>query len=178
MGRSSAGQASLPPEVQVQRQKKGKRPPADFNKMSHYEIMEHIEGAALRQRLSKSRQRDRKPGSLPGEDEYMSIMPSNTAATEQTRLAMHCRSTSAFMQQAELAAEAFAKQDAGGCSINAGEHADSSMGGNTTNTQDRMERRLKGSQPALKDAVSHRSQQRDPRHDGARRSSPENVAYQ
>ena len=34
----------------------GKKQPKDFNKMSHYEIMEHIEGAALRQRLNQSKQ--------------------------------------------------------------------------------------------------------------------------
>ena len=35
-----------------------KKQPKDFNKMSHYEIMQHIEGAALRQRLNQSKQRN------------------------------------------------------------------------------------------------------------------------
>ena len=59
-----------------------------------------------------------------------------------------------FMQQAEMAAEAFAKQQMSGLSLNAADHVESSAGGNTVNTQDRMERRLRGSQGGLRDDVN------------------------
>lgn len=52
------------------------------------------------------------------------------------------------------------------------------MGGNTTNTHDRLERRLKGSQAALRDAVGPRDQQRDGNYPGAHRTSRKNIAYQ
>lgn len=141
------------PSQNIQRQARaGKKPRVDFNKMSHYEIMEHIEGAALRQRLNQSKQRDLKVVNVPNSEDNLVVDRNNLKSPTQSPPVGNYTSYD-FMQQAEIAAEAFAKQQMSGLSLNAAEHIDSSAGGNTVNTQDRMERRLRGSQAALRDDI-------------------------
>lgn len=56
IAQDAAGLLSTATEVQAQKQRRARKKPADFNKMNHYEIMQHIEEAALRQKLSKARE--------------------------------------------------------------------------------------------------------------------------